>query len=321
MNTALRTATGALAVVATLALAGCVKLDADVSLQKDDTFSGEITYAFSDEILKQMDMDPEEFLEGFGEGSVDVTEYERKPYAEDGYSGETAIFDDAPFKELEDALNIRIEHEGDEFVVGGELLEDSTGDTAGAEGIPEMQEILDTMRFDVAITFPGPVYDTNGDVEGTTVTWESVGGESVPMEARASALTQEELDEIARAKAEAEAAAEREALLRKLTIWGAAAVGAIVLVALGIFLGRRNRGKGGTPAAGPEAGTAPEAPSAAVGQGAEAPSAAVEHGAEAPETATPAGPSSDTTPAPAATPAPEATPSATAPAESTPAAN
>lgn len=239
VNHALRTTIGITAVAATLALTGCVKLDADVALNGDDTFSGDVVIAFSDEILQQMDVPPEEFLAGMTEGSVDASEYETTPYAEDGYSGFTATFEDTPLRELENTLDITVEREDDEFVVEGEIIEEGELDEAGESGVPELDAMLEAMHYEVAITFPGPVSYTNGEADGTTVTWESTGGAPLALEARASALTQEELDEIARAAAEAKAAAEREELIRNLTIGVGAALGAAVLVALGIFFGRR----------------------------------------------------------------------------------
>ncbi|GAB3158737.1 hypothetical protein GCM10027059_03990 [Myceligenerans halotolerans] len=240
MNYALRTAIGATTIAATLALTGCVKLDADVSLSGDDTFSGDVVIAFSDEVLEQMDMSPEEFLEGMmSDSSVDVSEYETEPYAEGGYSGMTATFEDAPLDQLEDTIDLTIDREGDEFVVHGEPVAEDDFEDSADSGMPELDAMLAAMRHEVSITFPGPVAYADGEVEGTTVSWESTGGEPLTIEARASALTQEELDEIARAEAEAQAAAERQALIRNITIGVGVALGAAVLVALGIFFGRR----------------------------------------------------------------------------------
>lgn len=248
MNYALRTAIGATTIAATLALTGCMKLGADVSLSGDDTFSGDVVIAFSDEMLEQMDTPPDEFLEGMTEGTVDASEYETVPYAEDGYSGFTAIFEDAPFNELEEVLDIKIDHEGDDLVVEGDVIEEdmsATGDEASpgidplGDELPGLDAILESMRYEIAITFPGPVSYTNGEVDGTTVTWESTGGEPLTVEARASALTQEELDEIARAEAEAQAIAEREALIRKILIGAGIVVGAALFIGLGIFFGKR----------------------------------------------------------------------------------
>ena len=51
----------------------------------------------------------------------------------------------------------------------------------------QITEAFDTAELRIAITFPGEVLETNGQVEGTTVTWEPVFGERNVLSAVASA--------------------------------------------------------------------------------------------------------------------------------------
>ena len=77
---------------------------------------------------------------------------------------------------------------GDTYEVDG-VMDLSTED-ADLQGNPfeeQITEAFDTAQLRIAITFPGEVLETNGQVEGTTVTWEPVFGERNVLTAVASA--------------------------------------------------------------------------------------------------------------------------------------
>ena len=77
---------------------------------------------------------------------------------------------------------------GDTYEVDG-VMDLSTED-ADLQGNPfedQITEAIDTAQLRIAITFPGEVLETNGQVDGTTVTWEPVFGERNVLTAVASA--------------------------------------------------------------------------------------------------------------------------------------
>lgn len=210
-------------------------MDADLTLSADDTFSGQIVVGYSDEVMDELGTTPDEMVEAFGDETALSARFPTEPYSRDGYTGYRHFVEDMPIEDLADIAEVDVERTGDEFVVTGELahqgLEDLGSDPDGAE-------MFSDLYYRMAITFPGPVGQTNGTVEGTTVTWESTAGEVQEMTAIGSALTQEELDEIARAEAEAQAEAERQENVRRVTIGVAVTLG--LLVVLGsAFLGGR----------------------------------------------------------------------------------
>ncbi|WP_407319388.1 hypothetical protein UQW22_03135 [Isoptericola halotolerans] len=176
-----------LAAVGLLALAGCMKLDMDLNLSEDDTVSGAMTVAFSDQLAETMGMDPQELWDQAGdEVASDLPEgSSQEPYADGEYTGTTVTFADMPLEELSgtgtDELSIT--RDGDEYVVQGTM--DMTDDTGQMSSLPP--GVADSFDVRIAVTFPGEVVETNGTVEGSTVEWRPAMGESTEIFARGEA--------------------------------------------------------------------------------------------------------------------------------------
>jgi hypothetical protein len=184
----LRTAVVAvLAAVGLLALAGCMRLDMDLTLSDDDTVSGTMTVAFSDQLAETMGMDPQELWDQAGDQvAADLPEgSSQEPYADGEYTGTTVTFEDMPLEELSGAGTdeLSITREDDEYVVQGTMnLSDDTGQMSS---LPP--GVADTFDVRIAVTFPGEVIETNGTVDGSTVEWRPAMGESTEISARGEA--------------------------------------------------------------------------------------------------------------------------------------
>ncbi|MCA5892021.1 DUF3153 domain-containing protein [Isoptericola sp. NEAU-Y5] len=186
----LRTALAALlATVGLLALAGCMKVDMDMTLSSDDTVSGSVVMAVSNRLAESMDMEPGElWQQGSGELGSDLPEgATQEPYADDEYTGTKYTFTDAPLDQFgaDDSETLSITRDGDDFVVAGTM---DMSDTSQLESLPE--GVRDAFDMRIAITFPGAVDAdaTNGAIEGTTVTWAPKIGEANELKARGSAV-------------------------------------------------------------------------------------------------------------------------------------
>ncbi|MDO8147345.1 MULTISPECIES: hypothetical protein [unclassified Isoptericola] len=189
-----RASVAALATVGLLALGGCMKVDWDMTLHEDDTASGTVIMGFSDELAESMGMDPQElwdmsneggdsFTEGMPEGSTE------QPYSDGEYTGVEVTFTDQPISEMaggaEDELSVT--REGDEFVVDGVFdLSEDAADMGDTGDLPE--GLLDSFDMRIAVTFPGEVTETTGEVEGTTVVWTPTFGQVTEVYARGSAV-------------------------------------------------------------------------------------------------------------------------------------
>ena len=166
-----------------------------ITLNEDDTFDGSVVMAFSDEVAESMGSDPQELWDQMGsEMESEMPEgATQEPYAQDGYTGTKITYADQPIAQLDTgaADSISVTREGDDYVVSGSMdmtgeeFNPDTGDAATDEMSRQMMEGLD---IKIAITFPGEVAESNGEVDGNTVTWTPVVGEVNEMTARGSAL-------------------------------------------------------------------------------------------------------------------------------------
>ncbi|AEG43099.1 LppM family (lipo)protein [Isoptericola variabilis] len=179
-----------LAVAAALALSGCMKMDLALTLTEGDTASGTFVVAFSDELAEAMGAEPQELWEQGSEAVAgDLPEgATEEPYADGEYTGGRYTFAEQPVSELGGVAGeeLTVTREGDEYVVSGAM--DLTDDTGELESAPP--ELVDSFDARVAITFPGEVVDTNGEVVGTnTVEWRPPLGERTELRARGSAVS------------------------------------------------------------------------------------------------------------------------------------
>lgn len=173
--------------VLVLALAGCVRFQADLTLTPENTVSGNIVVAVilsdeTDETREGTLASAEQIASGLlgslaTEPGVTTTEYEQ-----DGYLGQSLTFQNVPLTAFSgtepDALHF--ERVGDEYVFSGAI--DFSGDT-GTEGEPAE----DDGNLTVQLTFPGAITDTDGTVDGNTVSWSTAIDTRLEMNARGAA--------------------------------------------------------------------------------------------------------------------------------------
>ncbi|SKC76112.1 LppM family (lipo)protein [Krasilnikoviella flava] len=180
----LRTAiAAALAAVGLLALAGCMKVDMDMTLSEDDTVSGTIVMAVSNSLAETMGMEPGELWnQAGGELSQNLPEgATQEPYSDDEYTGTKYTFTDAPISQIsgEGGEDLTITRDGDDYVVDGTMNLSEGADQL--ESLP--QNVQDAFDVRLAITFPGPVSDATGTIDGNTVTWTPKVGEDTEIHA------------------------------------------------------------------------------------------------------------------------------------------
>ncbi len=162
MSKALRTAS--LAIVTALALSGCLKMEMNYTLNEDDTVDGSIVMAIEKGVGESMGMSDEDLLAEMGteESFDDIEGGTVEAYDDGDYVGTKVTFEGEPLASLEEQdAGITIVRDGDEYVVGGTF---DTGE--------EDMSMLTGATMTLAVTFPGAIADSNGTVEGNTVTWD-----------------------------------------------------------------------------------------------------------------------------------------------------
>ncbi|WP_022919611.1 LppM family (lipo)protein [Ruania albidiflava] len=167
-----------LALIAVLALAGCFRVDGDLTISTEDTVSGEVTAALDRQAAIAQGRDPDAFVtdlldEVSGAPDSGVT---AEPYEDGDYVGVTLTLTRTPLVQISDATSgmLQITHEGGQYVVSGDFSgltqaedEGSTQDS-DAEAAP--------WQADLSITFPNGVTEHDGELSGSTVTWHLSDG-------------------------------------------------------------------------------------------------------------------------------------------------
>ena len=175
-------------------LSACLKLDMDLQVSADNTISGSMIFGVDKQLLELTGGSVEDFLGTDSPLPSDAEGVTVEPFEDDEFIGQRFVFDSVPLETLSSGTpdELRITREGDTFTVTGALdlssgLSGATGAT-GATGFPGAEEFLQGADLKVRITFPGQVTDTNGEVDGNSVTWVPVVGERLELRATASAI-------------------------------------------------------------------------------------------------------------------------------------
>lgn len=158
-----------------LLLSGCVKLNIDLQVSANDTVSGNAIIALSDALAGLAETDSENFGEGLyseGDGIRQI------PYSEGGFTGTQIFFQGVPLEIFSQSNSeddfIKIVRQGDNLVTSGsfDLGDDGiNSDDADVLGGDFIEGILSSSDISISISYPGEIIETNGKIEGNTVTW------------------------------------------------------------------------------------------------------------------------------------------------------
>jgi hypothetical protein len=236
-----------------LLMSACIKLDMNLEVSSNDTVSGTVIFAVQKSLLDLTGQSFDDLLGSSAPLPEDVEGVTVSDYEDDQYRGQKFTFDAVTLADFsgENPGELAITHDGDVFHVSGTLDLTSVGAT-GATGLSGLDptEILQSADLRIRLTFPGEVTDSNGQVDGNTVTWVPVFGESTEL------------------RATAQASGGGSSSMTLLLIIGAAVV--VLAVAAGVIVAqRRNRPAvaaagpgmdGGFPAPGSPPSSAPTPP-------------------------------------------------------------
>lgn len=186
-----------LATVAALVLGGCLRFDADLTLDPDNTVSGTYVVAVKEGTGETYGMSDKEMAQEIWADypkAATLSDATIGDFSQDGYVGISVSFADQPlddFAPRDDDWGVQ--RVGDDFVVSGPsnaVAQAAPGDVPD----DDLTAALAEAKFTVSVTFPGEVAASNGTVTGRTVTWQlqeapdelSARGSAVPVPDHAS---------------------------------------------------------------------------------------------------------------------------------------
>jgi len=286
-------------VVLALLMSACIKLDMNMTVSSDNTVSGTVIFALNKQLIQLSGQSPDSILGSVAPVPSNVQGVTAKPYEDDEFQGQQYTFDSVPlaqFNQGDSEDSLRIQREGDTFVVTGALDLSSASGASGASGVsgfPGADQIFKSAQLKITLTFPGPVKDANGQVNGNTVTWVPKVGERNDLHATASAID----------------SGGGSTLMILLIV---AAVVVVIAIVAGVMVSRRRQPPAEAVGVGPIDAAAVSPPAAGPIDTGAAPSAPPDAGPV--ETgAAPATPPPTATPPPASEPPPAAPPGDTPP--------
>lgn len=182
---------GAVAIIATVVLSGCVRVSVDTTVHDDDTYSQEIVVAADPQALEQAAGQggvalPDDVLDDLASPESFAPLLERYPdqatvteYREDDLEGIAVTVDRLPLSEFAVAAGAATEgvgvdttltREGDTFVVTLTRDDSVDQDPLAGSGI-DPGVIEGAIDFEIVYRFPGQVSEAStGEVNGNTVT-------------------------------------------------------------------------------------------------------------------------------------------------------
>lgn len=177
-----------MALFVAVALTGCLKFNIGLTVNPGDTVSGSVVVAVSKELAALAASSPDKlktddiFPAGPGVSS--------KAFDDGKFVGTQYDFSNVPLAALSEGESkmgqLHIVREGDNLVTSGVF--DFTGSSeTDLSANPMAEALMSSMDLKIAITYPGKVLETSGDISGTTVTWVPVYGKKTELTAVAYA--------------------------------------------------------------------------------------------------------------------------------------
>jgi hypothetical protein len=170
---------------------GCVKLNMDLTVNNDDTVSGTMVFAVA-KSLADLGSESEGGSAPDTEGLLgEIENVTVEPFDDGDFVGSSYTFEAVPLEvfkpEVGDESAFAIARDGDNIIVSGVLDTSSEGQDLSDNpfGGAFVESILSTTDLRVSVTLPGEIRETNGEVDGQTITWRGSFGESLDMQATA----------------------------------------------------------------------------------------------------------------------------------------
>ncbi len=155
-------------VVACAVLGGCSRVQVGLVVQPDDTVGGDIVVATP--AKGPTDTGPPVTIPAELAGDVEVT-----PYRRQDYTGSRLTFSGLTFAQVSNLTSVAGGAAGSRL----KLALRRVGNRVLAEGTADLTTVsADRADFQLKITFPGEVLDSDGEVAAGTVTWTFEPGET-----------------------------------------------------------------------------------------------------------------------------------------------
>ncbi|WLS44235.1 DUF3153 domain-containing protein [Micromonospora profundi] len=236
------------------ALSSCMELNMGLTVNADDTVDGQLLLTARKSVLTSRNKNvPAAFAE-LRQNIPALPPGEEATYEDSQLFGTQISYHRAPLAGF-DSESVKLVRDGDFYRFTLPLDPKRYGGKIAQQNPQQQQAFLKLMSFEISVTFPGRVIDTNGTVNGRSVTWKVDSNKDKPAELRAVA------EAPPRPSGSPVAAVDSGGFPWLLVGGGVLLV--LLLAAVGVLLLRRRRPT--APAAAAPAGPAPTVPGPTAG--------------------------------------------------------
>ncbi|MFC4147471.1 LppM family (lipo)protein [Micromonospora mangrovi] len=176
--------TACLALVA--ALAGCMQLNLGLTVAADDTVSGQLLLTAEKSLLRSRNGDVSAAFTELRQNIPTLPAGTETRYEDSRYYGILIAYRQKPLREFT-SESVNLVRDGDLYRFTLPLDPKKYGGKVAEQDPRNQQAFMTLMSFEISVTFPGRVLDTNGTVTGRSVSWKVVANQPKPAELRAVA--------------------------------------------------------------------------------------------------------------------------------------
>ncbi|WP_343446961.1 LppM family (lipo)protein [Micromonospora schwarzwaldensis] len=189
MNTRLRRSRAfrlavCLALVATLS--GCMQLHLGLTVSTDDTVSGQLLLTAEKSVLTQRNPDVAAAFAELRQNIPTLPAGTESRYEDANFYGIQITYRKTPLSQFT-SESVNLVRDGDLYRFSLPLDPKKYGGKVAEQDPRNQQAFMTLMAFEISVTFPGRVLDSNGTVNGRSVSWKVVANQPKPAELRAVA--------------------------------------------------------------------------------------------------------------------------------------
>ncbi|MFG2049029.1 LppM family (lipo)protein [Micromonospora sp. NPDC048935] len=168
------------------ALGGCMQLNMGLTVNSDDTVDGQLLLTAEKSLLTSRNKNiPVAFAE-LRQNIPALPAGEETRYEDDKLFGSQISYRKAPLAGF-DTESVKLVRDGDLYRFTLPLDPSKYGGKVAQQNPQQQQTFLKLMSFEISVTFPGRVIDSNGTVNGRSVSWKVTSNQDKPTELRAVA--------------------------------------------------------------------------------------------------------------------------------------
>ncbi|MEH1055588.1 DUF3153 domain-containing protein [Micromonospora sp. CPCC 206171] len=167
-------------------LTGCMQFNIGLTVNADDTIDGQLLLTAEKRVLTSKNRTVQVGFAELRQNIPSLPAGEERVYEDERYYGSQITYHRTPLKEFT-SDSVKLVRDGDLYRFNLSLDPKKYGGKLAEQDPRNQAAFMQLMSFEISVTFPARVIDTNGTVTGRSVTWKVGSNRDKPTELRAVA--------------------------------------------------------------------------------------------------------------------------------------